>query len=97
MVQVFDSWAGALSPSDFEKWELPALRRIAETFKAACPDKPIIIMPKGAHHCLESLAAVGAIDVIGLDWTVPPSAVRSEHASPALQAQCVQGNMTRRF
>ena len=54
MVQVFDSWAGALSPADFEKWELPALRRIAETFKAACPNKPIVIMPKGAHHSLEN-------------------------------------------
>lgn len=97
MVQVFDSWAGALSPSDFEKWELPALRRIAETFKAACPDKPIIIMPKGAHHCLEALAAVEAIDVIGLDWTVAASQVRSEHASASLQAQCVQGNIDPAF
>ena len=97
MVQVFDSWAGALSPSDFEKWELPALRRIAETFKAACPDKPIIIMPKGAHHCLEALAAVEAIDVIGLDWTVAASQVRSEHASASLQVQCVQGNIDPAF
>lgn len=97
MVQVFDSWAGALSPADFARWELPALQRIAETFKAACPDKPIIIMPKGAHHCLEALAAVDAIDVIGLDWTVPPSSVRSAHASAALQTQCVQGNIDPAF
>eukprot|EP01052_Picozoa_sp_SAG31_P022518 SAG31_NODE_1794_length_7249_cov_4.709231_3_plen_130_part_00 len=27
MVQVFDSWAGALSPRDFEIWELPSLRQ----------------------------------------------------------------------
>ena len=97
MVQVFDSWAGALSPSDFEKWELPALRRIAETFKAACPDKPIIMMPKGAHHSLEALAAIPQVDVIGLDWTIDPSQVRSEKASEALQKQCVQGNIDPAF
>ena len=97
MVQVFDSWAGALSPADFEKWELPALRRIAETFKAACPNKPIVIMPKGAHHSLEALAAIDAVDIIGLDWTISPSAVRGERSTEALRKQVVQGNIDPAF
>jgi hypothetical protein len=66
-------------------------------FKAACPNTPIIVMPKGAHHCLDALAAIEAIDVIGLDWTVPASQVRSERASSALQTQCVQGNIDPAF
>eukprot|EP01047_Picozoa_sp_COSAG01_P010435 COSAG01_NODE_441_length_17032_cov_27.546389_5_plen_290_part_00 len=97
MCQVFDSWAGALSPSDFVKWELPALTRVARTFKAACPDTPLIVMPKGAHHALASLAAVAEIDVIGLDWTTPCAAVRGEGVSAALAAKTVQGNLDPAF
>ena len=32
IVQVFDSWAGSLSPDDFDKWEAPALRQVGLEF-----------------------------------------------------------------
>lgn len=97
MCQVFDSWAGALSPGDFARWELPALQHVAEVFKAACPEVPLVVMAKGAHHALESLAAIKEIDVIGMDWTMAPHSVRGAQSSDALRGKTVQGNLDPAF
>ena len=77
--------------------ELPALRRVAQVFKAACPDKPLIVMPKGAHHSLEALSVIAEIDVLGLDWTTSPQAVRGPKVTPALRHKVVQGNLDPAF
>lgn len=66
--QVFDSWAGYLSPDDFLRFSLPYLKRITDQVKAAV-DAPVILFAKGANACLEELSDVGA-DVLGVDWTL---------------------------
>lgn len=74
-VQVFDSWAGLLSPAEFETFALPYLRQIAEKVQRAHPDVPRIAFAKGAHYALPALSK-SAYDVISLDWTMDPRAAR---------------------
>ena len=65
VIQVFDSWAGALSPADYEEFVAPHSARIL-----AAVDIPTIHFATGATHLLGALRDAGG-DVIGLDWRVP--------------------------
>ncbi len=65
VIQVFDSWAGALSVDDYAEFAAPYSARIL-----AAVDVPTIHFATGATHLLPSLAAAGG-DVIGLDWRLP--------------------------
>jgi uroporphyrinogen decarboxylase len=65
VIQVFDSWVGALSVSDYAEFAAPYSARIL-----AAVDAPTIHFATGATHLLPSLAAAGG-DVIGLDWRLP--------------------------
>ncbi|MDQ1446693.1 MAG: uroporphyrinogen decarboxylase [Acidimicrobiaceae bacterium] len=67
-VQVFDSWAGALSPVDYRDRVLPATRRIFEGL--ADLDVPRIHFGVGTGELLGLMAGAGA-DVVGIDWRVP--------------------------
>ena len=69
-LQLFDSWAGYLSRDDYLSFALPFTIEIVETVKAAKPDVPFIVFPKGAAACLPELASIGA-DVLGVDWLFP--------------------------
>lgn len=75
VLQVFDSWAGILGPSDFRKFSLPYLRHIAARVKARHPEVPIIVFARGAHYALADLSVAG-FDVLGLDWTIDPRHAR---------------------
>ena len=88
LVQVFDSWAGLLSPEAFNTFALPYLLQIADAVQTARPETPKIVFAKGAHHALEPLAE-SAFDVIGLDWTMDPKEARRRVAGRA----ALQGNM----
>ena len=46
-VQLFDSWAGSLAPSEFERWVIEPTARIVERFRARHPGTPVIGFPKG--------------------------------------------------
>src|SRR5947208_4771083 len=65
VIQVFDSWVGALSPADYEEFVAPYSARIL-----AAVDVPTIHFGTGTTHLLPSMAEAGG-DVIGLDWRVP--------------------------
>lgn len=67
-VQVFDSWAGALAPSDYERFVLPHSTRVFE--ELADLGVPRIHFGVGTGELLELLARAGA-DVVGVDWRVP--------------------------
>ncbi|MFK3889597.1 uroporphyrinogen decarboxylase [Sphingomonas sp. NPDC079357] len=71
-VQIFDSWAGSLSPEQFERWVIAPNRAIVDGVRARCPGTPIIGFPKGAGGKLAAYAAGTAVDAIGLDETVDP-------------------------
>ena len=65
VVQLFDSWVGALSVEDYREFVAPYSARILQAV-----DVPTIHFGTGATHLLRDLKAVGG-DVIGLDWRVP--------------------------
>jgi len=64
VIQLFDSWAGALSPADYREFVGPYSARIL-----AAVDVPTIHFATGASALLSELAAAGG-DVIGLDWRI---------------------------
>lgn len=65
LVQVFDSWAGILSPNQYETFALPYIKRICE----AIQEVPVIVFAKGAWFALGAIDKLDC-DVIGLDWTM---------------------------
>jgi uroporphyrinogen decarboxylase len=67
-VQVFDSWAGALSPEDYEEYVFPHVRRIFERFEAA--GVPSINFFNGNPALLPVVARAGG-DAISVDWRLP--------------------------
>jgi uroporphyrinogen decarboxylase len=71
-VQLFDSWAGSLAPSEFERWVIAPTARIIEAFRARHPGTPVIGFPKGAGGKLRAYADETGVDAIGLDETVDP-------------------------
>jgi uroporphyrinogen decarboxylase len=72
VVQVFDSWAGALSPGDFKIFAQPYLEQIATFLK---PHAPVILFPKGSWYALKDLSNSNASG-LGLDWCVSPQLAR---------------------
>jgi uroporphyrinogen decarboxylase len=65
-VQLFDSWAGCLSPADYEAVALPYTRAVID---AIAPGVPVINFSTGTAGALRQVRAAGG-DVIGLDWRV---------------------------
>jgi uroporphyrinogen decarboxylase len=65
VIQVFDSWVGALSPGDYEEFVAPYSARIL-----AAVDVPTIHFGTGTATLLRSMTEAGG-DVIGLDWRMP--------------------------
>ncbi|MBP6386156.1 MAG: uroporphyrinogen decarboxylase [Pseudarcicella sp.] len=63
IVQVFDSWAGILSPEQFNTFSLPYLKQICD----AIDEVPITIFAKGAFFARKELSQLNC-QVIGLDW-----------------------------
>ncbi|MHB1535741.1 MAG: uroporphyrinogen decarboxylase [Acidimicrobiales bacterium] len=85
-VQLFDSWAGALSPADYERYVLPASQRIFAALADA--GVPRIHFGVSTGELLGLLAAAGA-DVVGVDWRVPLRAARGR-LGPGV---ALQGNL----
>ncbi|HEX8302131.1 uroporphyrinogen decarboxylase [Sphingomonas sp.] len=69
-IQLFDSWAGSLSPAQFEQWVIAPNARIAAAFKGKVP---VIGFPKGAGGKLAAYARETGVDALGLDETVDPA------------------------
>ena len=65
LIQLFDSWAGVLSPVHFSEFSLPYIKRICE----ALPDVPVTVFAKGAWFALEELGQLPC-QTIGLDWNM---------------------------
>jgi uroporphyrinogen decarboxylase len=65
-VQLFDSWAGCLTPVDYETFVLPYTRM---TINAITPGVPVIHFSTGTSGLLKSIRAGGG-DVIGVDWRI---------------------------
>ncbi|KAM7223255.1 Uroporphyrinogen decarboxylase [Rhypophila decipiens] len=76
LIQVFDSWAGELSPSSFKKFSQPYLEYIAKHLPPKLKEMglvpvPMIVFPKGAWYALDAACDMG-YNVVGLDWLHGP-------------------------
>ncbi|GAA3361314.1 MULTISPECIES: uroporphyrinogen decarboxylase [Saccharopolyspora] len=92
-VQLFDSWAGALSLRDYREFVLPHSKRIFEGVAEVAPDVPKIHFGVGTGELLGSMRSAGA-DVVGVDWRVPlDEAVRRLRAADPDREPVVQGNL----
>lgn len=77
MIQVFDSWAGELTPHDFAIFSLPYLRaiskRLPERLKELGQEPvPMTVFAKGAWYAFDELCGSG-YQVVGLDWLHDPA------------------------
>ena len=72
VVQVFDSWAGSLSPEDFKRFAQPYLIQIADALQ---DDAPVILFPKGSWYALKDLSESSA-SALGIDWCISPKIAR---------------------
>src|SRR5690348_4343953 len=88
-VQLFDSWAGSLAPTQFEQWVIAPTARITSALRSRHPGVPVIGFPKGAGGKLAAYARTTGVSAIGLDETVDP-----EWAARELPEHLpVQGNL----
>jgi len=85
-VQLFDTWAGILSPADYREWVLPVHREIAA--KVDRERAPLILYVGGGAHVLDEMIASG-VDVLSLDWRVD----LAEAARRAEGRVSLQGNL----
>ncbi len=85
-VQLFDSWAGALSERDYREYALPYSTRVLGGLADA--GVPRIHFGVGTGELLAAMAEAGA-DVVGVDWRVP----LDEAARRVGGTRAVQGNL----
>jgi uroporphyrinogen decarboxylase len=86
VVQLFDTWAGILTPADYRTWVLPTHRAIAERIDRA--RAPLILYVNDGAHVLDQMAESGA-DVLSLDWRVE----LAEAARRVGRRASLQGNL----
>ncbi|WP_182525911.1 uroporphyrinogen decarboxylase [Nocardioides dongkuii] len=84
-VQLFDSWAGALTPADYREHVMPHSARVLE--RAGALGVPRIHFGVGTTNLLGLMGEAGA-DVVGVDWRTP-----LENAIPMVGDRAVQGNL----
>lgn len=64
-VQVFDSWGGMLSPTDYQEFSWKYIQQIVDALKE---DAPVIVFGKGCWFALHDMSQSGA-SALGVDWT----------------------------
>lgn len=84
IVQIFDSWAGILSPAQYRTFSLPYIARICDAINEA----PKTVFAKGAFFALEDFAKLNC-QVIGLDWNIEPHLARKQTGGQ----KTLQGNL----
>jgi uroporphyrinogen decarboxylase len=72
-LQLFDSWAGSLSPAQFEQWVIAPTARLVAALKTRYADVPVIGFPKGAGGKIGAYARETEVSALGLDETLDPA------------------------
>ena len=65
VIQLFDSWGGLLSPSDYQEFSWPYLKQIVDALSGSVP---VIVFGKGCWFSLQEMSKSGA-SALGIDWT----------------------------
>lgn len=84
VIQLFDSWAGILSPIQFQQFSIPYLKQICDAF----PEVPVIVFAKGAMLNLNLINELNC-QVIGLDWNINMYEARNQLGT----TRVLQGNL----
>jgi len=93
VLQLFDSWAGVLSVSQFRSLVIEPTRRIVEKVKAQVPHVPIIGFPRQGGVMIPEYVAETGVDGVSLDHSVP-----LDWAMREIPETCVlQGNLDNRL
>jgi uroporphyrinogen decarboxylase len=88
-VQLFDTWAGVLSQSEFERWSIAPTKRIVDGVRTQVKEARIIGFPRGVGAKLAQYVNDTGVDAVGLDWTQGLIYAR-DHIQPL---KPVQGNV----
>ena len=88
VVQLFDSWAGQLSPVDYRTFALPYQQRVVQQVKQTHPDTPLILYISGSAGIFDMMGESG-VDIVSVDWTVDMADAR-RRLGPDI---AVQGNV----
>ena len=83
MVQLFDSWAHHLSPSQFAEFSLPYANRVVQRVRLTHPHAPLIFHANGGTGKLHLVQQACNADVVGLDWSCDMREVRQLFGSEA--------------
>jgi uroporphyrinogen decarboxylase len=85
-LQIFDSWAGLLTPEEFHTLSLPYLKRIVEALKPT--HIPLILFCRGSSRFIPELASLQPA-AIGFDWEMEMADIRKKVPSHI----AIQGNL----
>ncbi len=85
-VQIFDSWAGYLSPDDYKEFALPSVKRLISSLKREY--QPVIHFTKGVAGFFDYMISSGA-DVYSVDWMIDLKSVKEKLDGKA----AAQGNL----
>ncbi|MDG1311944.1 MAG: uroporphyrinogen decarboxylase [Porticoccaceae bacterium] len=90
VVQIFDTWGGALSHAAYKEFSLAYMQKIVGGLikQADGRDVPVILFTKGGGHWLEAMADTGC-HALGLDWTVDIGSAKARVGDKV----ALQGNM----
>jgi uroporphyrinogen decarboxylase len=83
LVQLFDSWAGMLSPRHYKEFALQYISQICEAISTV----PVTVFAKGAFFARKEFSK-SSCSVIGLDWTMD-----AEESKRLCGSKALQGNM----
>jgi uroporphyrinogen decarboxylase len=77
-VQIFDSWAGALEPADFERWCVAPTKRLVALVRARHPQARIIGFPRGAGRQIPAYVTATGVNAVGLETDIDRTFARTE-------------------
>jgi uroporphyrinogen decarboxylase len=83
LIQIFDSWAGILSPEQYNEFSLPYISKICDAIK----EVPKTVFAKGAFFARADMNEISC-DVVGLDWNMG-----IEESKKLIPNKVLQGNL----
>ena len=88
-IQLFDSWAGALTHSEFDKWVIAPTKAIVTELRRRHPEIPLIGFPRLAGTRYSAYAKATGVDAVSIDASISPEWI-AQNIQPEI---LVQGNL----